>query len=284
MFPLTTGICAVPHCRVVSVSRADPADAHRGAWRVRVRPATSVGDADGEELRFDAVFLCSGQVMAQPCMALPGFFPAFSHRPGCCSSVARSVLVCFAGRHDGRWRCPRPTPWRMSYAARSHGRVPQAACQPRSAARHVRCLCQLPPVLSFGVTSAVLGSRLAAAAPPRESRAVPHRRVRSRSPESLPRGQLGCSPSHRLPRLGAGASPGRLCLFVCLSVCLFVCFVAKLVVCVARYVRSRLVCWCVPACVHASGSECCARGYCHARVRSCAVGPCQVLGARRALP
>ena len=74
MFPLTAGICAVPHCRVVAVSRAGAADAHRGAWRVRVRPATSVGDADGEELRFDAVFLCSGQVMAQPCMALPGFF------------------------------------------------------------------------------------------------------------------------------------------------------------------------------------------------------------------
>ena len=83
----------MPHCRVVAVSRAGAADAHSGAWRVRVRPATSVGDADGEELRFDAVFLCSGQVMAQPCMPLPGFFPAFSRRPGCCSSVARLVLL-----------------------------------------------------------------------------------------------------------------------------------------------------------------------------------------------
>ena len=103
-----------------------------------------------------------------------------------------------------------------------------------------------------------------------------------RSPESLPRGQLGCSPSHSLPRLGPG--PVRVA-------CgwLFVCLFCRLIGClwggcsVARYVRSRLVCWCAPACVRGLRSAR-ARGCCHARVRSCAVGPCQILGASRTLP
>ena len=180
MFPLTAGICAVPHCRVVAVSRAGAADAHRGAWRVSVRPATSVGDADGEELRFDAVFLCSGQVMAQPRHGV-GRASFRRSSAGLLQRGALSLFFCrglLAGRNDGRRRCPCPTPWRMSYAARSYGRVPQVSCSP--AARHVLATlfvpCQPPSVLSLA--SAVLGSRMAAAPPPGSSRAIPHWRVR----------------------------------------------------------------------------------------------------------